>query len=248
MSSPTTALSLLETTSSSRRKNFYSSATPPPATRVSFDQAQVGRRYGWVEIISAERRYVASRGHTYVETQCTGCGAKAWLNWYRLTSGYSKGCRRCSLPKRIPQWLGRILDNAKRRCTSNTDRNWASYGGRGIEFRFLSVLEAGLWILANIGERPSPKHELDRIDNDGHYEPGNLRWATRRQQANNTQHSVIGEWDYRADEWPYAFFTVRALKEKALTRAEILDRAALAVEEKRKGWRRIAARLASLTS
>src|SRR5262249_8609305 len=148
MSSSTTAQ---EITSSSRRRGPYGSATPPPATRISFDQARVGLRYGWVEITSAERRYMASR-EFYVETQCTRCGTKAWLNWYHLTSGYSKGCRRCSLPKRIPLWLGRILDNAKRRCTSDTDRNWTSYGGRGIEFHFPSVLEAGLWVLANIGE------------------------------------------------------------------------------------------------
>ena len=146
------------------------------------------------------------------------------------------------LPKQIPYWLERILSNAKYRCTLNTDRQWANYGGRGIEFRFASTLEAGLWVLANIGVRPSPRHQLDRIDNDGHYEPGNLRWATQRQQQNNKRNSVVGEWDYRADEWPYAFFTVRSLKEKRLTRTEILDRAALAVEKKRKGWRTIAAR------
>jgi hypothetical protein len=132
--------------------------------------------------------------------------------------------------------------------TRKTDRKWKDYGGRGIEFRFSSVLKAGLWVLANLGKRPSPQHELDRIDNDGHYEPGNLRWATRRRQMFNTRRSIVDEWEYHADEWPYAFATVARYKRKGLTRAEILDQVALAVVEKRAGWRRIAARLAPLTS
>ncbi len=41
--------------------------------------------------------------------------------------------------------------------------------------------------LAELGRKPSPKHSLDRIDNDGHYEKGNVRWATRKEQSNNTR-------------------------------------------------------------
>jgi len=42
-----------------------------------------------------------------------------------------------------------------------------------------------VYILSEVGERPSTKHSMDRIDNDGHYEPGNLRWATKREQTLN---------------------------------------------------------------
>jgi hypothetical protein len=237
-----------EITSSSRRKGNYNSVTPPPMERVSFDPAQVGRRYGWAEIVSPERRRVKSQRVTYVETRCTGCGTEAWINLSSLVHGRSKGCRRCSQPRRIPRWLEIKLSNAIQRCTNKKDREWVNYGGRGIELRFSSMLEAALWILANIGERPSLKHELDRINNDGHYEPGNLRWATRHQQANNMRRSIVGEWDYRENEWPYTYQTTRRLKQQGLTRAEILYRAVLTVKEKGRHWRRIAARLASLTS
>ena len=70
--------------------------------------------------------------------------------------------------------------NAKRRCVKNhPDRRY--YANRGIKFRFKSFLE----FLNHIGPKPSPELTLDRINNDGHYEPGNVRWATRSQQVRN---------------------------------------------------------------
>ncbi len=74
---------------------------------------------------------------------------------------------------------------AKQRCTNPNSAQYADYGGRGIEFRFPTVRAFAEWVLLNIGPRPSAFHSLDRIDNMRHYEPGNLRWATRAEQARN---------------------------------------------------------------
>lgn len=74
---------------------------------------------------------------------------------------------------------------AKQRCTNANSAQFADYGGRGIEFRFPTVRAFAEWVLWNIGPRPTPAHSLDRIDNERHYEPGNLRWATRSEQARN---------------------------------------------------------------
>ena len=90
MSSPTTVSPQPEITSSSPRKGNCGSVMPPPATRISFNPAQVGLRYGWVEIISAERRYVKSWGASYVKTRCTGCDAEAWISLSNLVRGISK--------------------------------------------------------------------------------------------------------------------------------------------------------------
>lgn len=69
------------------------------------------------------------------------------------------------------------------RCTRATFVQFRDYGGRGITIceRWLHSFEA---FLADMGE-PPVKHTLDRIDNDGNYEPDNCRWATRTVQRSN---------------------------------------------------------------
>lgn len=75
--------------------------------------------------------------------------------------------------------------SAKQRCTNANSISYSNYGGRGIQFVFPSVRSFAEWVAENIGTKPSPKHSLDRIDNNRHYEPGNLRWATSEEQARN---------------------------------------------------------------
>lgn len=70
---------------------------------------------------------------------------------------------------------------AKQRCEDPNKDNYPYYGGRGIEFRFKSFEQ----FFAELGKKPTPQHTVDRIRNDGHYEPGNVRWATRSEQAKN---------------------------------------------------------------
>lgn len=72
---------------------------------------------------------------------------------------------------------------AKQRCTNKNHPRWADYGGRGIQFNFATFEE----FFAEVGFRPSPKHTIDRINNDGHYEAGNIRWSTKKEQAQNAR-------------------------------------------------------------
>lgn len=74
-----------------------------------------------------------------------------------------------------------------RRCHDPRDKAYDSYGGRGIRVHEPWRLNFRSFVagLKAIGPQPSPKHSLDRIDNDGNYEPGNLQWATASQQVRN---------------------------------------------------------------
>lgn len=81
--------------------------------------------------------------------------------------------------------------DAKNRCVNKNNTYWESYGDRGIKFLFDSFLQ----FFKEVGLKPVPKedYELDRIENEGNYEPGNVRWAmhsvgmmNRRKYKNNT--------------------------------------------------------------
>jgi len=72
------------------------------------------------------------------------------------------------------------------RCRDVRDRSYPDYGGRGIRVCERWSGENGFVnFLADIGEKPSPEYSIDRIENDGDYEPGNCRWATRTEQNRN---------------------------------------------------------------
>jgi hypothetical protein len=76
---------------------------------------------------------------------------------------------------------------AKMRCRNPNYEHYQCYGGRGIEFRFSSFQE----FLACVGPKPSKRHSLDRYpDKNGHYEAGNLRWATKKQQTKNRRRGL----------------------------------------------------------
>lgn len=67
------------------------------------------------------------------------------------------------------------------RCNDPNVWNYKYYGFRGIQFKFESPEE----LEACIGLPPTTKHQIDRIDTDGHYEPGNVRWSTARENVRN---------------------------------------------------------------
>jgi hypothetical protein len=82
-----------------------------------------------------------------------------------------------------PEW--NAWQGMKGRCYCPNTTQFSRYGGRGITVCDRWRDDFGAF-LADMGPKPTPAHELDRIDSDGNYEPNNCRWATRTQQSRNT--------------------------------------------------------------
>lgn len=166
----------------------FTSEKPPEAAHISFNQEQVGKSFGWLKILSPERRYTKGWSQCMVLTQCTGCGRISWTYLANMMQGKTMGCQRCSQQRAAPRWLDRRFTAAKQRCENPKDANYKNYGGRGIRFCFPSVTDACLYMIKTFGV-PDREMEIDRINNDGNYEEGNLRWATRREQCLNQRRS-----------------------------------------------------------
>lgn len=75
------------------------------------------------------------------------------------------------------------------RCLNEKSPSFLHYGGRGI--RVAPELQTLQGFLDVVGLPPTPQHQLDRINNDGHYEPGNLRWATPSENLRNQRRSRL---------------------------------------------------------
>lgn len=132
------------------------------------------------------------------------CGnIKVVLGGY-LTSGDTKSCgclrREQAQINRQQAWISnrihgmchtpeyRALHDAKSRCDDPNNPVYENYGGRGIEFCTRWRGSHGFEnFLKDMGKRPGPGYSIERVDNDGNYEPGNCKWATAKEQSVNTR-------------------------------------------------------------
>lgn len=86
-----------------------------------------------------------------------------------------------------------IWEGIKQRCTNPKNPKYQNYGGRGI--RVCERWHTFENFYADMGNRPSLKHSIDRLDVNGNYDPANCRWATITEQARNSTTNHIVEWE-----------------------------------------------------
>ena len=148
----------------------------------------------WTVLPKYERRPHGSKTRIYWKCRCD-CGTTDFIMVDNLTLGKSQscGCLRSELAAQahrthghygIPEYVA--WQQMKQRCYNPKVFCYHNYGGRGI--RVCDDWKHSFsQFLADMGPKPSSKTSLDRIDNDGNYEPNNCRWATGNQQRRNTR-------------------------------------------------------------
>jgi hypothetical protein len=145
----------------------------------------ISKHFGRLTVISFAETY---QGDARWLCRCD-CGNECIVFAHNLKSGSTKSCG-CLMVERVrkantkhgdwttPEW--KAWSSARERCNNPKNKDWKNYGGRGIT---MNIDYADF--LADVGRRPSPKHLLDRINNEKNYERGNLKWSTPKESSNN---------------------------------------------------------------
>lgn len=158
-----------------------------------------GATYGKLSVIKLlerQKKPEYPRSRSVWLCQCA-CGEFVSATQAILSTGDKQSCGCTSRARRVgtdSKYLYSTWNGIRNRCTNPNTNNYKNYGAVGVHFHqpwsedFQSFKE---YVLSTLGHRPSNKHSIDRIDNECGYVPGNVRWATRVVQNNNTSRNIV---------------------------------------------------------
>lgn len=171
------------------------------AVIITTTKAMIGKRFGRWTVLKQSGTYRRPGGmgaRPCILCRCD-CGSKKVIDAHSVRYGHSRSCG--CLRKEITAKRRTIHGNTntveyttwksmRQRCNNPNDPNFMNYGGRGITIceRWQESFKS---FLMDMGHRPSNRHSLDRVDNDGQYSPDNCRWATRKQQRRNRRKWIM---------------------------------------------------------
>lgn len=197
-----------------------------------------GMRFGRLTVL--ERQGSNNRGQALWGCVCD-CGNEVVVESWSLRGGNTQSCG-CLWKERVRETIQthgmsrtsiyHTWESIRKRCGSKKHKNFKDYGGRGISVcsEWIDDFQSFYDYVSQLPHFGEPGRELDRIDNDKNYEPGNVRWSTRKEQCNNRRSNLLVTYNGKTQtvtQWaeevgiPYHTIRERLMRgwsaEKALT-------------------------------
>jgi hypothetical protein len=173
--------------------HFQAGSLHPKAIDMATREAELRRLpLGTLTIVPGSIRR-EGRNYQLVDATCAACGQTFTFHADNIRTGKTRRCRCQRYYRKYDdpraKRLSERYDAMVARCHNPNYKWYPAYGGRGIRVKFKTREDFICWMLEHLPHPTYKGVQIDRVNNDGHYEPGNLRLVTPKQNLRNKQHS-----------------------------------------------------------